>query len=154
GLEGGIIFISAVLIVAKVVMASVNGASPERAELGVGLMVMCGALLANGALGVYLWRCGRGHHAVTLEAGGGDLISDAVNGAVVIGAVAVLRWTGWAWVDSAGAMLVAAYMAWLGTKLIRRSAAGLMDAQDVADDALVRGILESHMGPNGKEPRV
>ena len=36
--------------------------------------------------------------------------------------------------------------------LIRRGAAGLMDEQDVADDAMLRGIIESHLGPKGKQP--
>src|SRR5262249_4845775 len=31
---------------------------------------------------------------------------------------------------------------------------GLMDEQDVDDDALIRRILDSHLGTTGKDPRI
>ena len=42
--------------------------------------------------------------------------------------------------------LIAAYLAWIGTRLLRRAAAGLMDEQDVEDDRVLRALLDSHIG--------
>ena len=42
----------------------------------------------------------------------------------------------------------------LSIGLLRRSAAGLMDQQDLADDARIRQILDSHLGAIGKDPRI
>jgi divalent metal cation (Fe/Co/Zn/Cd) transporter len=57
-------------------------------------------------------------------------------------------------VDSAAALAVAAYIAILGLRLLKRSAAGLMDEQDSRDRELLRKILTSHTGPAGEEPRI
>jgi len=46
------------------------------------------------------------------------------------------------------------YIAILGLRLVKRSAAGLMDEEDPADRTLLHKILDSHVGPDAKEPRI
>jgi divalent metal cation (Fe/Co/Zn/Cd) transporter len=53
-----------------------------------------------------------------------------------------------------GGMGVAAYITWIAAGLLRTSAAGLMDQQDLADDRLIREILDGHVGPAAREPRI
>jgi len=68
-----------------------------------------------------------------------------------LGAVKVLNWPA---ADPIAALCIAAYIAWMGIKLLKRSAAGLMDRQDVNDERLLRQLLDAHVGPEGKEPRI
>src|SRR5213075_30578 len=56
--------------------------------------------------------------------------------------------------DPIAALLIAVYISMLSIGLLRRSAAGLMDEQDLQDDSKIRQILDSHLGPLGKEPRI
>ena len=91
---------------------------------------------------------------MTLMADGIHLLTDAFTSVLVLVALAVVWLTGWRWVDSAAALIAAGYIAYLATGLIKESTAGLMDEQDAADQSLLRKILDSHLGPAGKEPLI
>jgi cation diffusion facilitator family transporter len=154
GLEGGMMLLAAIVIAGKVVTAMFTRQSPIVEQLGVGLVLVTVACVLNCGVGGLIWGIGRRYGSLTLVADGIHLISDAVDSAVVLGALLLVRYTGWEWIDSAAALLVAAYIAYLAIGLIRKSAAGLMDEQDVASQKLLRKILDSHLGPNGVEPRI
>jgi divalent metal cation (Fe/Co/Zn/Cd) transporter len=51
-------------------------------------------------------------------------------------------------------MVVSVYIARTGLRLVRQAVGGLMDRQDVEDEALLRRILDGHLGPAGAEPRI
>jgi divalent metal cation (Fe/Co/Zn/Cd) transporter len=57
-------------------------------------------------------------------------------------------------IDLIAGVLIALYAAGTGARLLRRSAAGLMDEQDREDDRLLRRILDSHVAPDGNGPRI
>jgi cation diffusion facilitator family transporter len=154
GLEGSMILLAAVLIAGKVGITFVAHQTPALGQLNAGLALLGGALLLNGGFGLYLWSKGRRLGALTLEASGIHLMSDAIDSVVVLIAILIVRLTGWQWVDNAAALLVAVYIGLMGLGLVRRSAGGLMDEQDATDQKLLRGILDAHIGPEGKEPRI
>ena len=154
GLEGSMILLASVMIVAKVGLAFLHHERGTIQRLDIGLTLMGAALLVNGVMGLALWYRGRRGRSLTLEAEGIHLMVDAMDSVAVVAAIAVVRLTGWEWVDSATAVAVAVYIAVLGLRLLKRSAAGLMDEQDAGDTALLRNILDSHVGPAGKEPRI
>lgn len=154
GLEGGMILLAAVLIVGKVAVALYRHEAPNTAQLDIALILMTAALLLNGAVGLLLWQIGRRRGSLTLEADGTHLLSDAFTSVMVILALVIVRSTGRSWVDSAAALLAAAYIAYLGLRLLRRATAGLMDEQDLAEQDLLRKILDSHLGPGGKPPLI
>ena len=79
---------------------------------------------------------------------------DALDSVAVLAAIAIVRATGWEWVDTAAALAVAAYIALLGLRLLKRSAAGLMDEQDPEQRRRLQEILDSHTGAAGKDPRI
>jgi cation diffusion facilitator family transporter len=96
--------------------------------LGIGLAVSVVASAINFATARILMKVGRQHRSITLEADAHHLMTDVWTSAGVIGAVGLVWYTGWLWLDPAIALLVAANIVWTGWRLMRRSAAGLMDA--------------------------
>jgi cation diffusion facilitator family transporter len=154
GLEGAMILLASVLIIGKAALSFFNSQTPSVKSLDLGLLLMAFALVVNGAVGFYLWTSGRKRNSITLEADGIHLMSDALDSMIVLAALVLIRATGWQWLDPVAAIGIAIYISWLGIKLIQRSSAGLMDQQDVGDEKLISGIIDSHVGPEGKEPRI
>jgi len=152
GFEGGMIILAALVIITRAIEELISG--PGLHDLDFGLILIGLAMLVNGGVGGYLvWR-GRKSNSITLEADGQHLLSDAITSAVVLAALGVMRFTGWVWLDPVAAILVALYIVSMAAGLLRRSAAGLMDEQDRADDAMIRGILDSHLAPDGRQPLI
>lgn len=154
GLEGSMILLASVLIVAKVGLSFLHRGWQTIERLDAALVLLGAALLVNGIMGISLWYRGRKGQSLTLEAEGIHLMVDAWDSVAVLAAIAIVRATGWQWVDPFAALLIAAYIAILGLRLLKRSAAGLMDEQDAGDTQLLRKILDAHVGRDGNEPRI
>lgn len=154
GFEGSMILLAAAVAAAKAVENLLRVGQLRQEQLKVGITLLAVAFFANAALGFILLRTGRKTSSETLEADGHHLLSDAVTSIAAIAGLVVVHLTGIVWADSVAALLVACYIAWVGTLLVRRSIGGLMDRQDTADQTLLRGILDSHIGIAGKEPRI
>jgi cation diffusion facilitator family transporter len=152
GFEGGMILLAAVVILVQAIAELYRGAKPEQINFGLVLIVI--AMIVNGAAGFYLIASGKRHGSITLEADGKHLLADAVTSAAVLVALAIVKIWNLPIADPIAALLIAVYISMLSIGLLRRSAAGLMDQQDLADDAKIRQILDSHLAPAGKEPRI
>jgi cation diffusion facilitator family transporter len=123
-------------------------------QLGLGIILIAAAMVINGAVGLALIRIGRRQGSMTLEADGHHLLSDAITSATALGALGLVKLLNWPLADPIAALLIAAYIGWMGISLLRRSSAGLMDRQDANDERLLRQILDSHIGASGKEPKI
>ena len=152
GFEGGMILLAACVIAFRAVEEMVQGPGPH--ELTMGLWLIFGAGVVNGAVGLGLIGAGKRSGSIVLVADGQHLLTDAVTSAGVLVALVLMRLTGWAWIDPITALLVAAYIARTAWGLLSHSAAGLMDRQDIEDQRLLVGILDAHVGPQGKEPQI
>src|SRR5688572_22680126 len=115
--EGGMILVAALVITARAVEQLVRGGGVQMLEAGIALTA--GAMLVNALVGLLILRTGRRHGSIALEADGKHLLGDAVTTAGVLVALAVVKWTGHAWVDPLGALLVAAYISLMGYGLLR-----------------------------------
>jgi cation diffusion facilitator family transporter len=153
GFEGGMVLLASIAIAVKTIDTLLFH-TIDIQRLGPGLLLIALAMLVNGVLGAYLIVTGRRHHSLTLEADGHHLLSDALTSVAALVALALVKWLGWIYADPIAALLVAAYLALIGTRLLRRSAAGLMDEQDLEDERILQNLLKSHTGPAAKEPRV
>ena len=151
-IEGSMIVLAAIVIATRAMQDLVAGAVIQK--VGLGILLIALAMVVNGGLGLYLIRSGRRGGSIALEADGHHLMTDAVTSAVVLFTLVLVSLTHIAWFDPICALVVAFYIAWMGLRLIRRSAAGLMDEQDPADDSLIRSVLDSHLAPSGKEPQI
>ena len=154
GFEGGMILLAAVLAIGKAIDTLVRHQHLRISELGPALMLLAIAMVTNGVVGAYLVRAGQRAASMTLEADGWHLITDAVTSTGALTALIVVWATRWSMADPLIAILVSFYIASTGIKLMRRSAAGLMDEQDADDDQMLRQILDAHVGPAGNEPRI
>jgi cation diffusion facilitator family transporter len=154
GFEGGMILLAAGVAIAKAGEMVLRHQSLRMDRLGFGLVLMVIALVVNGMVGAYLIRTGKKNSSLTLEADGRHLISDAITSAAALATLIFVRATGWSLADPIGAFVVSLYIASIGISLLRRSASGLMDEQDVQDTAMLRGILDAHVGPDGTDPRI
>ncbi|MCS7034289.1 MAG: cation diffusion facilitator family transporter [Phycisphaerae bacterium] len=152
GFEGGMILLAALVIAWRSVESIVHG--PQLHRIDTGLLLILVAMVVNGGVGVALIRIGKRNGSITLEADGKHLLTDAVTSVAVLVSLLVVRVTGWVVFDPIGALLVASYLVWIAVDLLRRSAAGLMDAQDAGDDAALRQILDSHLAPHGRPPLI
>lgn len=124
--EGFLILLAAFSIGYAAVARLLN---PQPLEaVGIGLAVSMAASVINFATARVLMRVGREHHSITLEADAHHLMTDVWTSAGVIVGVGLVWLSGWLWLDPALALLVAANIVWTGWQLMRRSAAGLMDA--------------------------
>jgi cation diffusion facilitator family transporter len=151
--EGGMIVLAAIAIAIKAIDVLLFKPAPVQ-QLGVGIILISAAMLINGVVGFTLIRVGRRQGSMTLEADGHHLMSDAITSAAALAALAVVKLLNWPLADPIAAILIAAYIGWMGISLLRRSSAGLMDRQDADDERLLREILDAHIGPDGKEPKI
>jgi cation diffusion facilitator family transporter len=126
GIEGALIVLAAagILITA---LPRLLQPEPLNAPL-LGLGVSAAATAINLAVAVVLLRAGRKYHSIALEADGKHLMADVWTSVGVIGGVALVFATGWLRLDPLVALAVAVYIVWTGVSLVRRSAAGLLDA--------------------------
>ena len=141
--EGFLIILAAISIA---VAAGERLLKPQPLEaVGVGLAVSVFASLINLATGWLLLDVGRRYKSITLEADAQHLLTDVWTSAGVIVGVGLVWATGWLWLDPVVAVLVALNIVWTGWQLLRRSAAGLMDASVSGNDvAAINDILERY----------
>jgi cation diffusion facilitator family transporter len=126
GIEGALIVLAAAGILASAIPRLIEPRALEEPALGLALTVIASAI--NFACAVVLIRAGRREHSITLEADGRHLMTDVWTSAAVLVGVAAVFVTGWLRLDPLVALAVAAHIIWTGIGLVRRSAAGLLDA--------------------------
>lgn len=150
-LEGGMIVLAAAVICFEAIRSLLLASRVE--DLNLGTLLIALAMLINAIVGIRLVRHGRRVGSIALEADGKHLLSDVVTSGVVLASLVAVQLTGFHWLDPVAAIGVAAYIAFVGLGLVRRSAAGLMDEQDPADDARIRALLDAHVD-GIREPHV
>jgi cation diffusion facilitator family transporter len=125
GIEGTLIFLAALGIIFTAVPRVF---APQPIDnLGFGLIISMIATLINLFVGRLLIRVGRERHSIVLEADGQHLLTDVWTSVGVVGAVIIVGFTGWLFLDPIIALVVALFIIRTGFQLIRRSALGLMD---------------------------
>lgn len=126
GFEGMLLVGTALLIVVAVMAG--GGGTVEHTGVGLGILAVAAG--ANVALGRYLIRTGRRTQNLALQAHGAHVLTDVWTTTGVFVGVGFAGLTGWAWVDPVVALLVAAHVAWVGTRLLRQACGGLMERVD------------------------
>lgn len=147
GVEGGLILIAALIIAEEAIQRLL--VPRPIARLGLGLAISALASLINLGVAQVLLRVGKRERSIALEADARHLLTDVWTSAAVLLGVGLVAVTGWHWLDPLVALGAAALIAWMGVKLVRRSASGLMDpALPEEQVRRIRSTLESR-APEG-----
>lgn len=140
GIEGALILVAAVGIVAVAIPRLLHPQPIE--QVGLGVLVSGAASLVNLGVAMVLRRAGKRYRSITLEADAQHLLADVWTSLGTILAIVLISFTGWYFFDPVIALIVATNIVWTGVKLVRRSAAGLMDASLGADEvAEIEAVL-------------
>jgi cation diffusion facilitator family transporter len=143
GIEGGLILIAAVMIAYAAIQRLFDPQPLE--DVGIGIVVAVAASAINFFVSRTLLRAGKKYDSITLEADGKHLMTDVWTSVGVIAGVAAVAVTGWLRLDPIIALLVAVNIVWTAIGLLRRSAAGLMDASlPVDEQAVVVKVLDGY----------
>ena len=119
------ILIAAVFIVITSLERLFN---PQPVEhIAAGLIVSVAASLINLAVALVLFKGGKKHRSITLEADAKHLMTDVWTTLGVIIGVGLVALTGWQRLDPIIAILVAANIVWSGLSIVKKSVSGLMD---------------------------
>jgi cation diffusion facilitator family transporter len=141
GFEGGMIVLAGFFIIAAAVEKWLGGLQIDN--LGTGSLYIVAAAAVNAILGWYLVRTGRRHKSLILEANGKHVLTDSWTSFGVVAGLLLVVWTGWKPFDPIFAIAVGTNILWSGGKLIRQSAAGLLDNADPHTGELLRGKLDA-----------
>ncbi len=142
-IEGALILLASLFIIYTAVPRLYNPQPLEHVGIGVAISIV--ASLINFGVARVLMNAGKKHRSITLEADAQHLMTDVWTSVGVIVAVALVAITGWYLFDPIIAILVAINILWTGVRLVRRSAAGLMDAAlDDEDLATIERVLEPY----------
>ncbi len=143
GVEGTLILIAAVSIIATAIPRLITPKPLE--QVGLGLAVSVGASLINLIAAIVLMQAGKKHNSITLQANSHHLMTDVWTSVGVLGGVGIVALTGWERLDPIVAFIVAGNIIWSGYHIVRESALGLMDtALPLEEQEILKKVLEPY----------
>ncbi|MBN9236715.1 MULTISPECIES: cation diffusion facilitator family transporter [Phyllobacteriaceae] len=142
-LEGVLIVVAALLIIAKVWDSLRNPTPLEQPWMGLGINTS--AAIVNAVWAFILIRVGRAEKSPALIADGRHVMTDVVTSAgVLIGLIGAI-FTGWHVLDPLLALIVALNILYQGWRVMGESLSGLMDrAVDNEEHLRIRDIISSN----------
>jgi cation diffusion facilitator family transporter len=96
-------------------------------NVGLGLSITLVATAINGCAALVILRAGRRLRSITLRTDAQHLLTDVWTSLGVVLGVALVQLTGWLVLDPVIGLLVAANIVWIGVRLLRDTAQGLLD---------------------------
>ncbi len=142
-LEGVLIVVAALLIVAEVIRAWQAPTGLEEPGLGLGVNAVATAINAGWAF--LLIRAGRQERSPALVADGHHVMTDVVTSVGVLGGLLGAVATGWVVLDPLLALIVAVNILFQGWKVITSSLSGLMDEAVSLDQTIrIREIISAN----------
>ncbi len=125
GLESALIIIAAGWIGVTAWERLVDPQPLQNVGLGLSITLVAAAL--NGGVALVILRAGRRLRSITLRTDAHHLLTDVWTSLGVVLGVALVELTGWLVLDPLIGLLVAANIVWIGVRLLRDTASGLLD---------------------------
>ncbi len=144
-LEGALIIIAGLLVIFESIDQLIE--PKPLHELGYGIIITSVAGLINFIAGRYAISQGKKFKSLTIQAAGKHIQTDAYSTVAILVGLGLLYFTGWQWLDSAVALVFAAFIIVTGYKVLRQSLSGIMDEADVALLKEVIAFLQSKRQP-------
>lgn len=135
-IEGTMIAIAGVLIIIESAKGIIQPVAVEQLDSGIILIAI--SALVNFLVGQYAVNQGRKNKSLALVASGKHLQADTITTIGILLGLTIMYFSKLAWIDSATALIFAAFILYTGIKIIREALAGIMDE---ADNALVQEIV-------------
>lgn len=130
GVEGGMIFLAGVSMIAKGVYAFFVPHNISNIDIGMALTTLSG--LVNYLLAQILIKRGKELHSPTLVADGKHLLTDTWSSLGLLLGLAVIYFTQIAWIDFVITILLGLLITYTGFGLIKESVFNLLDKADYA----------------------
>lgn len=150
GAEGVLILAAAMSIIWSAVSRMMHPTALE--QLGWGLAISFVAAGCNLVTARILLKVGRRHDSITLEADAQHLMTDVWTSVGIGAGLLLVLWApALSWLDPVLAVAVGLHIVVTATKLLRRSADGLMDASlPAAELARLRAIVDASLDGHGR----
>lgn len=145
GFEGALIFIAGCGMIIKAALAFRKPA--EIHSLDTGVVLVAFTALINFGIGKHLIAKGKKMHSGTLIADGQHLIADTYSSFVLMAGLALIMITGENKIDLILTIGLGIYILIVGYRLLRNSAAGLMDEMDMDLVGEVVEVLKKERKP-------
>ncbi|MGN6540149.1 MAG: cation diffusion facilitator family transporter [Ginsengibacter sp.] len=136
GVEGSMVIIAGFFIIYKSVQSFFY--PHQIAKLDFGIILIAITAIVNFIFGNICIVTGKKNHSLQLIAGGKHLITDTYSTAAILVGLLIIYFTGYVFIDSLIACVVAIIIIYTGYKIVRVSIAGIMDE---ADEQLLRDIV-------------
>jgi cation diffusion facilitator family transporter len=146
GVEGTVIILAGITIIYQSVMHIVLGLEPEN--LQEGMFVIAAAGLVNLVLGLYLMRVGKAEKSNIIIGNARHTLTDVWTSGGVIVTLLLIYVTDFTILDSIVAVLVALYIMYEGSDLVRFAYKGIMDERVEEQDILIKKVLQDEL-PEG-----
>jgi len=128
-IEGTLIIIAGLIIIYEAILKIKHPQQIQKLDWGLILIGFTAVL--NYGVGSYAVKHGLSKRSMAVEAAGRHLKTDTYStGGVIIG-LALMWVTGWYWLDTVIALVIAFFILYTGYKVIRKSLAGIMDEADI-----------------------
>ncbi len=128
GLEGALVAMAGMAIIYEALHNLREPRPIGRIDTGIWLTAAAGGI--NYLVGWLAVRKGRANRSLALVASGRHLQTDTYTTIGIIGGLWLVRFTGWQWVDSLVALVLALMIIVTGYRILRSSLAGIMDEAD------------------------
>jgi len=112
---------------------------PELKSLEIGLILIAFSGIVNLIAGLIGISVGRKNKSMALESGGKHLLTDTYSTVGILIGLALVYFTGKAWIDSATAIIFSGFVIYTGYSILRESISGIMDE---ADTKLINELVE------------
>lgn len=146
GFEGALIFGTGVFIILRSINSLMYGVMVNHIDYGL-LLIATSALMLY-FMGSFLKREGHRLDSFTLKADGQHLLVDAITSVGIIIGLVLYRITGWLWIDSALAILLALHILVNGFRIVKVSLDHLMDKADPESMNRIAVVLEQIKRPH------
>lgn len=143
--EGGAILLAGILVIIQAVQSFFHGFVIQ--EIDSGILVVVGAGIVNGLLGVFLYLRGKKYYSEALKSSGLHLLSDTLTSVGLFVGLLLVKFTGLQWIDPAVAVIFGGMLSVTGAKILLRSGSILVDAEDTETLKLLVKLFEKHYLP-------
>ncbi len=144
--EGGLIVSSGLLILYEAIVNFIKTRPIEKLDAGIWLIAA--TALINFIAGLSCLKIGKRNNSLALQSSGKHLIIDTYSTLAIIGALIIILFTKFYWIDKVVACILAVVIIFNGYSIIRKSLAGIMDEADMQLLERMVRLLNENRRPN------